>query len=237
MKLTKFAFTAMVAALAVWTSSAQIIPGGPYRYEKINFKLVVEQQALIRSNSAPATYVSTVKTMRMTNKDLLKYMAEAFHTSWPAGAQLALLSDTREIFPVYRELYVLDKAGNPLWNASEGYYVNETNYAFFSINCRLPVTAEKDVDQSPSENVSATHHYLISFQLYRSDDTDPSAYTDLNFQGLNTEKYRFNLNYSGYTRRLSISDHVGVEGDGLINDTWAVVSGHVTVAGKWKNIF
>jgi protein associated with RNAse G/E len=231
MKLTKFAFTAMVAALAVWTSSAQVRPGGYYRYEKVNFNLVVKQQAL--NYQGIGSGIWTVKTMRMGNKELLTYLAEAFHTSWPAGAHLAVLRDTRD-YSSYPEIYVLDKDGNYLGGGSWGYYLNETNNAYFSVNCGFSVIAGKYAYGWPLTTYNVTHSHIISFQLYRIED-DPSVYTDLNFQGLDTEKYHQNMN--GYTNSISMSDHADLSGDGLMNDTWTIVSGHVTIGGKWVDVF
>jgi hypothetical protein len=232
MKLTKLTFTAMVAAFAVWTSNAQVIPGGYYRFEKVSFSLVIRQQAL--NHQSIGSGIWTVKTMRMGNKELLKYLAEAFHTSWPAGAQLAVLSDTRDIYPIYRQIYVLDKAGNPLSSGNWGYYLNETNNAYFRVNCGLSVKAGKYANRWPLETYNITHSQIISFELYRIED-DPSVYTDLKFQGLDTEMYSQRMSY--YTNTISMVDHANLCGDGTMNDTWTVVSGRVTVAGKWKDVF
>ena len=172
----------------------------------------------------------------MGNKELLKYLAGAFHTSWPDGAHLAVLRDTRDysIYSTYPEIYVLDKDGNYLGSGNWGYYLNETNYAYFRINCDFPVTVGKYAYGWPLTTYNVAHSQIISFQLYRIED-DPSVYTDLNFQGLDREKYSQRM--VGYTNTLSMVEHANVCGDGTLNETWIIVSGHVTIAGKWVDVF
>jgi len=233
----------MAFALVVGNSNAQDIPGEYGQFEKVNFSLTLKQQA-----SAPPYLEAgnwTVRTMRMGNKEMLKYLADAFHTNWPVGAQLAVLVDTREVIPysLFRELYILDKAGNPLMSADLGYSLNETNYAYFRINCGAPVTVGKSTNSwSPitREICNVTHFQILSFQFYRIED-DPSVTTDLELQGLDTEKYNSYL-YSGpgvtlnARSGISISEKAYVSGAGLMNDTWTVVGGWVTIEGKWNKL-
>jgi hypothetical protein len=234
MKPTKFIFATMAVTLAVWNSSAQVIPGGYYRFERVNFSLVVRQQALTHLTFGPGVW--TVKTMRMGNKEILKYLAEAFHTAWPAGARLAVLTDTRDLYeyPISREIYVLDKDGNFLSRGNWGYYLNETNNAYFRINFVSVLKAGKDKPGWPVETDDATRFQIIRFQLYRIED-DPSVYTDLQFQGFYTEAYHQKSSY--YTNTLSMSGKASLSGDGQMNNTWTLVSGRVGIAGKWVDVF
>ena len=172
--------------------------------------------------------------MRIGNKDLLKYLAEVFHTSWPDGAQLAILSDTEDIYPIYREIYVLDKAGNALSSGNWGYFLNETNNAYFRVNCGLAVKTGNYKNTWPKETYNVTNSQIISFELYRIED-DPSVYTDLKFQGLDTEMYSQRSSY--YTNNIFMQERANVSGDGTMNTMRTVVSGHVTIAGHWMDVF
>jgi hypothetical protein len=234
MKLTKLAFAGVVAALAVWTSNAQIIPGGYYQFEKINFKLVVQQQDLVHANTGSG-FVWTVKTMKMGNKEMLRYMAEAFHMEWPAGAQLAMLRDTRDFYPVHHELYVLDKDGQPVWSGNMGYYLNETNAAYLRVNCGFALKAGKDEYKWPVETYKVTNTRIISFWFFRTEDADPSVSTDLTIQGVDTDKIQFRVDNSKYTSSKSLSEHASVSGAGMMNGAWTVISGSVAIAGKSKD--
>jgi len=234
MKLTKFVIASISVALGVWNTSAQVIPGGYYRFERVNFSLVVRQQALTHLTLGPGVW--TVKTMRMGNKEILKYLAEAFHTIWPAGAQLAVLTDTRDLYeyPISREIYVLDKDGNFLSRGNGGYFLNETNKAYFTIQFAEVLKTGKDKPGWPLETDDATRFQTIRFQLYRIED-DPLVYTDLQFQGFYAEAYHQKSSY--YTNSLSMSGTASLNGDGQMNNTWTVVSGRVSIAGKWVDIF
>lgn len=234
MKLTKFAFTAVLMALTVWTSGAQIIPGDLSKLEKINFSLTLKQQIQPPINPASTTW--TVKTVRMGNKELLNYLAAAFHTNWPDGAQLAVWRDPRDYDPYRdsREIYIVDKAGNPLWNCSWGYYLNETNYAYFNISCSWSTKVGNYVNQWPLQIYNVTHSQIITFHLYRIDD-DWSYYTDLSLQGPDTEKY--SQKTVEYTTTTTRKEHADLYGVGPINAASSIVSGHVSIAGKRVDVF
>jgi len=235
MKLTTFAFATIAVALGVWNANAQPIPGGYSRFERINFSLVIRQQE--SGHWGITSGIWTVKTMRMGNKELLKYLAEAFHTTWPAGARLAVLTDIRDWFPYpdYQRIYVLDKDGNVLSDGNWGFYLNETNNAYFRINWRSPLRAGKYLNTGWSlESDDATHFRILSFQLYRIED-DPLVYTDLQFQGFDAQVYHQESSYN--TNRISMSDKANLSGDGLMSNTWTVVNGQVTIAGKWVDVF
>jgi hypothetical protein len=236
MKLPTFAFVTVAVALGIWSSSAQVIPGPNSPFEKINFSLIIQQQGVTWGRlSKGYGYYWTVKTMRMGNKGMLKYFADAFHTQWPPGAHLAMLTDTRDIFPVPLDLYVLDKDGNILNSAEIGWVQDETNRANFVISEHVSLKAGKYTDGWPVETDNVKRYQLLYFQLYRNEDTNPAVYTDLNFQGVDTETYCQKSSY--YTNSVSITERIPVNGEGMMNGTWTVVSGHVTFAGKWVSVF
>jgi len=236
MKPTKFIFATMAVALAVWNASAQVIPGPNSPFEKVYFNLILQQQGVTWGRlSKGYGYYWTVKTMRMNNKEQLKLLADDFHTQWPPGARLALLTDTRDVFPVPRDLYVLDKDGNVLNSAEIGWFQDETNRAYFGINFHVSLKAGKYIPGWPVETDNARRYQLLYFQLYRNEDTNPAVYTDLNFQGVDTETYCQKSSY--YTNSVSITERIPVNGEGMMNGTWTVVSGHVTIAGRWVEVF
>lgn len=225
MKPTKFASLAIVVTLVMWAVSAQARPA--YQFEKLNFSLTIRQQGLNYSNSAPSIYISTIEASKISNKDLLNFLADAFNTNWPAGAQLALDYYGGDIF-------VVDKTGtNPVFNASAGINLGDTNIAYFRFDPVASVHAGKAVEKTPG-SAHSTSYQIISFHLYRSDDADSSVYTDLNFQGLTTAK--MSSSWDSVTGKTSVSDNVQVSGEGDLNDTWTELIGQVTGSGKWKGL-
>ena len=70
MKETTFISTAIGFVLVFWAVNATALPGGP-EVETVHFDLILGQQGLNGSYSAPNTYVSTINTVRITDKDLL----------------------------------------------------------------------------------------------------------------------------------------------------------------------
>ena len=144
-----------------------------------------------------------------------------------------------DLFPgvILRYLYVLDKDGNPLWNCSEGYYVDQTNNASLQIiSTGSPVHDGWFKGVNNQEYYSNTSYQMITFHLYRNDDTDPSAFTDLELQGQDTETYYSYLNFSEYYSYITVSNHANLSGSGTLNGTWSVVGGSMTISGKWQKI-
>jgi hypothetical protein len=225
MKPTKFASLAIVVTLVMGAISAQARPA--YQFEKLNFSLTVRQQGLDYSNSAPSIYISTLEESKISSKDLLNFLADAFNTNWPAGAKLAM-----EYYG--GDIYVVDKTGtNPVFNASAGINLGGTNVAYFRFDPVASVHAGKAVEKTPG-SMRFTSYQMISFHLYRSDDADPSVYTDLNFQGLTTAK--LNSSWNSVTGNTSVEDNAQVSGEGVLNDAWAELNGKVTGYGKWKGL-
>ena len=223
MKLTKLASTAIVAALALWTSSADAVT--TYQFQTLNFSLTARQQGLDFSNSAPATYISTVKTSKITSKDFLSFLATAFKTNWPTGAQLALDNNSRDIF-------VVDKTGtNPVFNASIGINVGDTNVAFFTFDYDSSVFAGKEVDKVGGGQ-SATDYMIVFFRLFN--ETNGVITTDLSFQGFDVTK--IGASFGSTTETISVSDAASVAGDGTISGKFTVVNGKATASGKWKGV-
>ena len=231
MKPTPLLLAIMLAVLTLDIAPGQVIPSGSDPFERIQFSLIVRQQDIPRFSS----YLNndwTAKTMRLGNKDILKLLAAAFHTEWPAGAHLGVYRYDWDEDVTFRYLYVLDKDGNPLWNCGEGYFVDETNNASFQIGSGSPVQNGwyKSKWGFMNQTLSNTCFQMMAFHLYRYDDTDPTAFTDLTLQGLDTEKYysrHYTQKHFSYTRIL---DCAHLSGAGTVNGTWTVVSGSVTIS-------
>lgn len=214
----------MVAALSMWASGVKASPA-INGFEKLNFSLVARQQGLNFSNTAPNTYISTIEVSKISNKDLLNFLADAFNTNWPPGAQLVMNYYGGDI-------YVVDKTGtNPVFNASVGINLGGTNVAYFQFDPIASVHAGKSIEKTPG-SMHSTSYQIISFHLYRSVDADPSVYTDLNFQGLTETK--MSSSWNSTTGKTSVSDKARVSGDGFVDDAWTELDGKVSGDGKWK---
>lgn len=222
MKPTKFAFTAIVAALALWASNTKASTGIPV-FEKLNFSLTVVQQSLDYSNSAPSTYLSTVETAKITSKDLLSFLATAFNTNWPTGAQLALNNLDKHIF-------VVDKTGtNPVFDVSIGINVGDTNVVYFSFDSNPTVFRGKEVLKTGGSR-KEDHFGMIFFFLFS--EQNGVTTTDLSFQGFAAAKL---VESFGSTKEtFGVHDAALVAGDGTLNSKWTVVKGKVTGFGKSK---
>ena len=235
MKLTKFASLAIMATLALGAYSAKATPASSsYQFELLNFSLTTMQQDLYASSNSATrvstNYIYTTKTVKLTNKELLSFLATAFNTSW-TYAQLALSLSNFDI-------YVVDHTGtNPLLDVSVEMVmtnIHTTNTAQFYVDFDDSVTAGKDIEKS-SGSETATDNMIIYFELDRSVGTNAAAYTHLEFQGLDQSK--FSASWIDHTSdKISASDKATVSGDGDVNNKWTVVSGTVTGKGNWKNI-
>ncbi len=230
MKRTKFSCAAIALVLALWASNATALPGFS-QIEKIHFDLVLGQQGLNSSNSAPGTYVSTINTLRITDQYLLNFLADAFHTNWPTGAQLALANFGTIMLIHETHIFVVDKTGtNLLFDATSGINCGGTNIAFFSFDYDNPIGAGKAVTSPLS--LDETGWQIVSFKLYRLDDGGLTNDTDLSFQGLDISEG----NYDRHTGTYSLIDHVSFYGDGSLNTTWSVVGGEMSGTLKWKKV-
>ena len=187
MKLTKLACTAMVAAVAFGSYSATAAAQTSYaghtsNYAKLGFQLKLSsQQPDVWMGSKELWSYSTVK---ITNQDVLVWLAFLAQTTWPAGAQLEYDYESDQ-------LVVADKTGtNILFYAGDG-VENEGMYGYFDLD---PFDEEgvyngNYVDATPgSENY--VEYYNSDFEFYIDDSYDDYAnYMDLYGEGLTSETY------------------------------------------------
>jgi hypothetical protein len=234
MKLNKLASVAIVAALALWSSNAKTAPVG-YRFETLNFSLTAAQQGqgFEYSETSSNVFVPTIKTLRITTKDLLSLLATAFDTNWPAGAQLALDDYSREIF-------VVDETGtNPVFSVSTGINVGDTNVVYFGFDSDTPVFTSKawlvEKNSKLYHLTEGTHFERIFFHLF--DERNGITNIDLNFDGLDVAETTTSIYSTTNTTPVSftISEAALVAGDGIFNTgVWTVVKGKVTGSAKWN---
>ena len=231
MKLNKLAFAAIAAVLALWASNGKATPEIAYQFEKLNFSLTALQPEI---NIPETPYgnddAAAIKTSKITNKDLLRFLATAFDTNWPAGAQLALDNLRRDIF-------VVDKTGtNPVFNVSTGINIGDTNVVYFSFDSDRTVVSSQSVSLEMTTELlrvaAGTDFGKIFFHLFN--EQNGIINTDLYFDGLNTIKFHsitilITNKITGYG---TTSEQAPVTGDGTFNDEWTVVKGKVTGSAK-----
>jgi hypothetical protein len=186
-----------------------------------------------------------IETSKITSKDLLKYLATALNTNWPAGAQLAL--GEAEVLsgpgygplPIIWDIFVVDKTGtNPIFDVSTGINVGDTNVVYFSYDSDGTVFSLKGVSLEKTKEVlrvsAETQFGKIFFHLF--DEQNGITNTDLYFDGLNTIKFHSNM--ASTTNKIiehgTTSEKAPVTGDGTFNDKWTVVKGKVTGSEKWE---
>jgi hypothetical protein len=231
MKLNKLAFAAIAAVLALWASNGKATPEIAYQFEKLNFSLTALQPEInIPETSYGNDEAATIKASKITNKDLLRFLATAFDTNWPAGAQLALDNLRRDIF-------VVDKTGtNPVFNVSTGINIGDTNVVYFSFDSDRTVVSSQSVSLEMTKELlrvaAGTDFGKIFFHLFN--EQNGIINTDLYFDGLNTIKFHsitilITNKITGYG---TTSEQAPVTGDGTFNDEWTVVKGNVTGSAK-----
>jgi hypothetical protein len=236
MKSNKLAFAAIAVVLALWASNAKAQLLG--RFEKLNFSLTAAQQ---ETNIPETSYgnddAATIKTLKITNKDLLKYLATALNTNWPAGAQLAL--GEIEGPSGIRDIFVVDETGtNPVFDVSTGINVGDTNVVYFSYDSDRAVVWGKSVSLEKTKELlrvtAGTDFGMIFFHLF--DEQNGITNTDLYFEGLNTIEFHSNMasTTNKITEHGTTSEQAPVTGDGTFNDEWTVVKGNVTGSEKWE---
>jgi hypothetical protein len=238
MKSNKPAFVAIAVVLALWASNAQAQPLN--RFETLNFSLVAMQQEI--DDSGPSgpygnVLLPNIETSKITSKDLLKYLATALNTNWPAGAQLAL-GEIEGPFGI-RDIFVVNKTGtNTVFDVSTGINVGDTNVVYFSYDSDRSVVSSKSVSLEKTNELlrvtAGTEFGKIFFHLF--DEQNGITNTDLYFEGLNTIKFHSNMASTTNTiaEHGTASEQAPVTGDGTFNDEWTVVKGKVTGSEKWE---
>jgi hypothetical protein len=242
MKSNKLAFVAIAVGLAWWASNAQSQVLG--RFEKLNFSLVAMQQE-IDDSVPPGPYgnvlLRNIETSKITSKDLLKYLATALNTNWPAGAQLALGEREVDQFPpdIVLDIFVVDETGtNPVFDVSTGATLG-TNIVYFSYDSDRVVVSSKSVSLEKTNELlrvtAGTEFGKIFFHLF--DEQNGIIKTDLYFEGVSTIEFHSSMasTTNKITEHGTTSEQAPVTGDGTFNDEWTVVKGKVTGSMEWKD--
>jgi len=239
MKSNKLASAAIVAALTLWASNAKATPELPFRFEKLNFSLIALQQELGESEPYGNGVLPNIETSKITSKDLLKYLATAFNTNWPAGAQLALSKMGAPSGLAYDpipigDIFVVDKTGtNPVFDVSTGINVGDTNIVYFDFDSDAVVFSFilETHNEGPSSSAE-TQFGKIFFHLFNEQNGVTNA--DLYFDGLNATKSRSTrvITTNKTILHQTINEEAPVAGDGTFNNEWTVVKGKVTGSAK-----
>jgi hypothetical protein len=222
MKLTQFASMIIVIVFALWASNVKAQPAS-FQFEKLNFTLTATQQELDNSEMSPNVFISTVQTFRINNKDLLSFLATAFNTNWPSGAQLAMEINSEDIF-------VVDKTGTNLIADVSNVGRGATNFGYFTVGFNSTVFSGKAVNKPNGRSQTQTSSGKVFFHLHYQQNDIPT--TDLYFDGLGASK--FSKKIVDITETMTQWDKIPVTGDGTFDNTWTVVKGKVAGAGKWK---
>jgi hypothetical protein len=224
MKSNKLAFAVIVAALTLQASNAKALILG--RFEKLNFSLIAAQQELENSETSSNVFVSTIKTSKITNKDLLSFLATTLNTNWPDGAQLALgevevtVEGTNGLgyaHAAIRDIFVVDKTGtNPVFDVSTGINVGDTNIVYFSMDSDPAVFRSKvevkgkliaftitneigsgiGIDGGSSGTTSDSGSNFGKIFFHLFEEQNGITNTDLCFEGLNAIEFHSNTVYT-----------------------------------------
>jgi hypothetical protein len=224
MKLPQCISMAIVTALALWASNANAIV--LEQFTKLSFSLVAAQQVHL----TPIVLEGTIKTSKITNKDLLSFLATALNTNWPAGAQLAVDNSG--------DIYVVDKTGtNGVFDLTVGMNVGDTNVVYFSVDYDATLFySDKSVfPRKINKSVlsgTTTQYGKIFFHLFN--EQNGITNTDLCFDGLNVIETHSNMvgTSNGFILHSTTSEQAPVTGDGTFNLEWTVIKGEVTSSSK-----
>jgi hypothetical protein len=219
---------AIVATLTLWAANAKAPPIGPEleQFTKLNFSLIVEQQVFL----TPGVFESTIKTSKITNKNLLSFLATALNTNWPAGAQLALAGS---------DIFVMDKTGtNAVFDLSVGMNVGDTNVVYFSVDYDATLFSEKESLKTNEPVVSGTSTQFGKVFFHLFNEQNGITNTDLCFDGLNVIKDHFKTIFAtnNITSHNTICEKAQVTGDGTFNLEWTVIKGEVTSSSKGNSV-
>jgi hypothetical protein len=227
MRWNQLAILNGIVAVALWLSPVRA--AAAYFLEPLNFKLTVAQQQIVTHTNNYPTF--TINSAKLTNKGLLSLLASAFDTNWPTGANLALDRWSGNI-------YVVDATGtNPVFNASQGISLDDTNVAFFRCEFDRPVTENHQLVKArpggaSEHSADGTRYGMVFFYLFI--EQDGVTNTDLSFAGLDAADYHSHfIQFSNAVPTFTNSfygtqETIPVMGDGVFDETWSVVEGTVT---------
>jgi hypothetical protein len=228
MKLIKLASMAVMATLAlgVYSAKATLFAGHTTNYSTLTFALTLKQQALYdtNKNGDGKTYVYTIETVKLNNKDLLAFLTNAFSTTFPAGAQLEYDWKSNQVV-------VADSTGTNIYFYCGSGVKISTNYEAY---LRLELNEEevysgKYVDATPG-SYAFTGYSDGYFELYRWDRSNADVYTELEGSGQNTDKY--SEKWTSATDKWSDTEALDLAGGYYLNDDMIFFTGKITAKGK-----
>lgn len=199
MKLTKFAYVALSAALVFGAKSAAAsseVVGTTFDHMKLQFNLTLASQNNDFNNGKAIIW--SYSKVKLTNKDILDLLANMANTTWPAGAQLEYIFDAWRSGDYDNQLVVADRTGtNILFFAGDG-VDNNFAYGWFDLDPfdTDGVYAGNETIQAPVGQEFYGEVYFADFEFYTEFFNDsvqvkvPSnTYIDLWGGGSTTETY------------------------------------------------
>ena len=215
----------MAATFALGVYSTKAAVGVTTNYSRLTVS------ATIMTNgtwTGTTTEKHPIGTTKISNKDLLKFMADWNSTTWPVGAQLEFDWESDEVI-------VADKTGtNILFYAGEG-VDNGTIVAHLDIEWdnSSGVYNETYVNKDPG-SLTWTESYIGYFQLYYDNVDDSSGYVNLHGYGPDAQKFSQKWDANGTYTTWTDSESFKVNGSGDVNDEFAIFGGAATASGKGK---
>jgi len=204
------------------------VPGataaGISNYLSLNISLTVVQQALeaTNKNGDGKTYIWTVNKMKFNNKTLLKLLAEAAGTSWPAGARLEYDLQSRQVV-------VADKTGKNVLFICDDRTSHPNVYLTLSWDDGAGPVSGKVV-QSNFDKGDLTADWQGRVDIYFDSVSNWQFPTEFHGDGLSVEKYSNKVNGAGNI--ANIRETFTPFSRGQLDGQSAVLTGKITAKGK-----
>jgi hypothetical protein len=204
------------------------VPGataaGISNYLSLDFSLTVIQQALeaTNKNGDGKTYIWTVNKMKFNNKTLLKLLAEASGTSWPAGARLEYDLQSRQVV-------VADKTRTNILFICDDRMSHTNVYLTLSWDEGAGPVSGKVVQSNP-DKCNLTANWQARFDIYFDSVGDWQLPTEFHASGLSVEKYSNKVTRAGNI--ANIQETFTPFSRGQLNGQSAVLTGKITAKGK-----
>jgi hypothetical protein len=131
---------------------------------------VVARQAPLQTPT-PGESVWKIEDSRVKTEDILKLLATALNTNWPADTKLAIDNWGGQIF-------VTDKSGKPIFNVSSGINVGDTNVVYFSFGSSGSIAEGR----SDGNDMKLKYYKKVCFHLFCEQNGIPSI--DWSFDGI-----------------------------------------------------
>jgi putative sterol carrier protein len=163
-----------------------------------------------------------VKKVKLDNKTLLKLLAEASGTSWPAGARLEYDLQSRQVV-------VADKTGTNILFICDDRTSHTNVYLTLSWDDDAGPLSGKVVQSNPDMG-DLTADWQARFDIYFDSVGDWQFPTEFHADGLSVEKYSNKVTGAGNI--VNIQENFTPFSRGQLNGQSAVLTGKITAKGK-----